>query len=378
MSGETVGIIRVPIEERKRDASRKAIENLAQLSSEKFERVFVFDEGFSNESDNIFSIAVRKSHRQMLPLRIASHITFQIRLAIAIIKQRQNLNTIIWHAGGYSLLIPMFIARLFSITSLLCVLGDPKRGYASSEYWGKASLILSQIIRILEIISYSNADKIIVFSSNRIENAVIEKFEDKIYTAKFNYEVIPSDVPDFRDRDMNVIYLGRVCDLKGAPVFSGAIREIEQGESKVDKYIFIGDGDLQNELELELNDLTEEGKVVFEGWMERDLAMEYLENSRIFVLPSHSEGLPKALQEAMARGTVPITTPVGSIPDLIHDGSEGVLLNENTPIELANAIESLVENQQMASMMSNQARVTAKENLSFKIALADLERIIED
>lgn len=374
-----IGVIRIPLPEDGGDASRKAIENITQLASEAFDRVYVLDEGFTKTDDEIYSIPVAKHHYQRLPLRILSHIHFQIKLLLYIVQMRNDFSATFWHAGGYSLILPLLATKLLGIDIYLCVLGNPKQGFANREYWNRASIILSPTIELLETISYYTSDRIIVLSEENIGNRTVKKFHNKVFELKFNYESIPTNVPDFDDRDRNVVYLGRICDLKGASVFAGAIQKIEdRSKISINRYYFIGDGNLKADLSYEMADLINKDKVVFTGWMDRSDAMEQLENSWIFVLPSYSEGLPKALQEAMARGTIPVTTPVGSIPDIINSGENGILLKENKSTELARTIENLFSDEQALKDMSYNAQKTIENELSFESALNDFKSLIEE
>lgn len=78
------------------------------------------------------------------------------------------------------------------------------------------------------------------------------------------------------------------------------------------------------------------------GWIGPDDRDDLLGRSQIFVLPSYDEGLPMALLEAMARGLVPISTPVGSIAEVITDGVDGLLVTPGDRVALGNALSLLV------------------------------------
>jgi glycosyltransferase involved in cell wall biosynthesis len=57
----------------------------------------------------------------------------------------------------------------------------------------------------------------------------------------------------------------------------------------------------------------------------------YLNELKLIVLPSFSEGLPNIMIEAMACGTLVLATPVGSIPDYIVDKQTGFIMETNSP-----------------------------------------------
>jgi glycosyltransferase involved in cell wall biosynthesis len=62
----------------------------------------------------------------------------------------------------------------------------------------------------------------------------------------------------------------------------------------------------------------------------------------VFVLPSHWEGMPNAIMEAMAFGLPIVATRVGGIPELLDDGRCGVIVEPRSPDRLTEAIEALL------------------------------------
>ncbi len=78
------------------------------------------------------------------------------------------------------------------------------------------------------------------------------------------------------------------------------------------------------------------------GWLDEDEKARLLNDpGAIFVLPSHSEGLPMALLEAMAHGTAIVATTVGGIPDTLTDGDDARLVAPHDPDALAAAVLEL-------------------------------------
>ena len=102
--------------------------------------------------------------------------------------------------------------------------------------------------------------------------------------------------------------------------------------------VVIGDGSAKEELEQLAS--KHANNVRFAGFM--DHAEELLRAFDIFVLPSIKEGLPYTLMGAMAAGLPVVATPVGGIPDLITDGSEGILVAPKNPEAIAVALASLI------------------------------------
>jgi glycosyltransferase involved in cell wall biosynthesis/GT2 family glycosyltransferase len=77
-----------------------------------------------------------------------------------------------------------------------------------------------------------------------------------------------------------------------------------------------------------------------------ELAALYAD-SDAFCLPSHLEGLPLALIEAMAYGLPAIATPVGCVEDLVIDGDTGLLARTGDPISLAGQLSRLIRDPQL-------------------------------
>ena len=74
---------------------------------------------------------------------------------------------------------------------------------------------------------------------------------------------------------------------------------------------------------------------------QREQLMKYYSNADIFVLCSLSEGTPKVIPEAMAKGLPIVATNVGGIPELVQDGQTGILVAPRNVQELTAAIEKL-------------------------------------
>lgn len=76
----------------------------------------------------------------------------------------------------------------------------------------------------------------------------------------------------------------------------------------------------------------------------------------LFVLPSHSEGLPITILEAMAAARPVVATAVGGIPEVVRDGETGMLVPAQDPRRLAEAILGLLEAPGLARVMGDEGR----------------------
>ncbi len=97
----------------------------------------------------------------------------------------------------------------------------------------------------------------------------------------------------------------------------------------------IGKTELMKELIL-TNNLS--GLVEYRGWLSGDEKRKAIAEADVFILPSHYEGVPVSILEAMSFGMPVIATRVGGIPDLVKTGINGILIDPSDEDALLKAI----------------------------------------
>jgi glycosyltransferase involved in cell wall biosynthesis len=104
----------------------------------------------------------------------------------------------------------------------------------------------------------------------------------------------------------------------------------------------IGSGPEKSRLEALIERLGLTARVRFLGGRSwgNDL-LELVRQHQALVLPSFTEGLPLVLIEAMSQGVPVIASAVGGIPELVHDGINGLLVSAGDVSGLAKAITRL-------------------------------------
>ena len=82
----------------------------------------------------------------------------------------------------------------------------------------------------------------------------------------------------------------------------------------------------------------------------------------VFCLPSYAnEGVPQALMQAMACGLAVVTTPVGSIPEIVTDGTTGVFVPPREPEALAAALQAMLGDGPRRAALGARAAAIARE-----------------
>jgi glycosyltransferase involved in cell wall biosynthesis len=98
----------------------------------------------------------------------------------------------------------------------------------------------------------------------------------------------------------------------------------------------------------------------------------------IFVFPSHSEGMPNAVMEAMAVGLPVVVTRVGGIPDAL-EGCQGALLVEPAdPAALREALESVLEDSAARVAMRVAGREKALQDFNVECSVKRMLGLFAD
>ncbi|HEX6469623.1 MAG TPA: glycosyltransferase [Streptosporangiaceae bacterium] len=117
---------------------------------------------------------------------------------------------------------------------------------------------------------------------------------------------------------------------------------------------FVGDGPERARLAGLLRERGLAGTVDLRGAVQD--AAGLLPGYQFLVLPSHTEGLPNAILEAMAAGLPVIATAVGGVPELVADGVTGLLVPPHSPAALAAALARLAADPALRARLGAAAR----------------------
>lgn len=181
--------------------------------------------------------------------------------------------------------------------------------------------------------------------------------------------------PCGRDAEVRILFLGWVEDHKGVPELIDAVARLAADRTLPPVRLHLaGDGGGRAEAEARVAAAGLGGRVEFLGWIEGEAKARALAAADVFCLPSHAEGLPNALLEAMAAGLPVVSTPVGSIPDVVAPGENGLLVPVRDAGALAHALRTLVADPALRARIGARAREDARARFSLA---AGAQRMIE-
>jgi glycosyltransferase involved in cell wall biosynthesis len=145
--------------------------------------------------------------------------------------------------------------------------------------------------------------------------------------------------------------VGRLSEQKGYADIVPAISPITQEFPDV-KFLWVGEGEEKENLLRKIEEYGVEDKVLFLGY--RSDVPRLLKAANIFVFPTHFEGLPFSLIEAIANGLPIIASDASSIPEIIENKVHGILFSTGDSCELLETLRwALRYPEKMQEMAAN-------------------------
>jgi glycosyltransferase involved in cell wall biosynthesis len=246
-----------------------------------------------------------------------------------------------------------------------------RAGFILSLFYAKRKqpLPLRVLATTLELFAYLYADGVISSSPhgfNYVENR---------YWIRGMHEYIPNyvDIDRFTPMDIDkkansICYVGRLDEQKNLMSLLNAI------VSSNYSLTIVGSGELETTLRNYVED--QDVEVTFHGNLPNPELPALINRHTVFVLPSHFEGMPKTLLEAMACGMPVVGTDVQGINEVITHGSTGILCDTDKD-SIRSAIDHLFEDADRRQILGRQARNELETNFSLQKVLCQETTLYE-
>ena len=377
MKKHTLGIIANAVSDEGKNAYlTKFINILKPLSNE----IFVIDGDFPKSSDKrIHVIKVKADEKkESILIRSIKFILTQLRFSINLMKISKNIDIVIFF--GTVEIIPIIFAKLMRKRTIVMAGGSAWKS-ADKIYRERLSrlsaFVFPRILKTLERIDFSLSDRIIVQSTSVIDFLDLGRYRQKLASGG---EYIDMNVfqmkKELKKRKNLVGYIARLSEGKGVMNFVKAMPLVLEKSNTVE-FLIGGYGPLQNKIgaKTKEDNLSQNANLV--GYIHPNELVDHLNQLKLFVLPSYSEGLPIGVLEAMACGTPVLATPVGGIPDVIKDGETGFIIENNTPECIAKNVIRTLEHPNLEEIVKNARKVIEKE-YGYEAAVERYSKILEN
>lgn len=241
-----------------------------------------------------------------------------------------------------------------------------RTGYCWSTFLKKLNKKRKYVLaRVVEHIVYKFADLAVV-TSEQDKKYLFDKYKRK------NVEVIPNYVDTNTFKPLNIkkkkneiCFVGRLSKQKNIDMLINALNGTGISLN------VIGDGEEKDSL-IKLSK-EKNVQIKFHGIVPNKELPTLLNQFEIFVLPSHFEGNPKALLEAMACGLCCVGTNVEGIKEVIKNGETGILCEKNVE-SLHTALSTVLKDCELRNTLGQNAAYEINKKYSLdKVANKELE-----
>lgn len=181
-------------------------------------------------------------------------------------------------------------------------------------------------------------------------------------TDLFNRATAPHP-PAARGRPL--IYVGSLSYVKGVDVLLAALPLVRRRVSDA-RLVIVGDGPGRQALQEDAARRGLQDGVEFVGRVPHSRLPSLLASAELFVLPSRSEAMPRAVLEAMAMALPVVGSAVGGIREAVRDKIDGLLVPPEDPAALAAAIVELLDNPGRVTEMGRNGRRRVLKHYAFE------------
>jgi glycosyltransferase involved in cell wall biosynthesis len=177
-----------------------------------------------------------------------------------------------------------------------------------------------------------------------------------------------------------VLTIGRLSREKAQADLLRAFKLLTRDATRVTveglRLIIVGDGPERARLEHLASELELDNRVIFAG-QSNDVAPFYA-TADVFALPSHSEGSPYVLLEAMAAGVPFVATEVGGVPEIVADEESALLVPVRDEAAMARALARLLSDRELARSLTSKASALAATRHAPETYLRSLARLYRE
>jgi glycosyltransferase involved in cell wall biosynthesis len=319
----------------------------------------------------VFSIDYKVSSNVLS--KITNNMLLQARISWRLVRLRKDVDVWVLFLGGETLVLPVVVARLLRKKTAL-ILGSNIDTEGRLEKFR-----LHRVRTFLQEVNLRLVTRIIVYTRNAIREWDLEKYEHKISIGHrhfVDFDKFNIQKPAKERDELMAGYVGTLTETKGIPNLLEALQRVMEREGTV-KFLIVGDGHLRSKVEDFLLEKRLSPGVKYLGWVPNDQLPHHLNELRLLLLPSYSEGLPNVMLEAMACGTPVLATSVGCIPDVLEDGITGFIMKDNSPECIAENMIRVLNHPNLKEIADN-ARALVEREFTYEAAVERYRRMLSD
>jgi glycosyltransferase involved in cell wall biosynthesis len=180
---------------------------------------------------------------------------------------------------------------------------------------------------------------------------------------------------------LTIVSICRLVRGKGIDLVLRALKTLRDREIPF-RYLIGGDGSQKASLQLMVQEFGLQDQVELLGSVDGQKKWDLLRKADVFAMPSRvdpaipwQEGFGIALVEAAAFGIPAVASTSGGIPDAVIDGETGILVSEESPEEIAEALTLLYRKPEVRRGLGQTARQRARKQFSPEAIAAQFQEL---
>lgn len=241
------------------------------------------------------------------------------------------------------------------------------------QFYLRASKRKKALIRYF----YAKCTKLIALSDEWKENLKQIVKEDKIVIVE-NYSVLNTEAIKNRKKKTNqhvVLFLGFICSRKGCYDIPAVVEKVVN-EVPDAHFILAGTGDIEQIQAITPTHIKD--NIIYPGWVRDEKKDSLLKEADLFFLPSYNEGMPMSILDAMGYGLPIVSTTVGGITKIVHNGKNGYVCQPGDINQLATSIIELLQNDNELKRKSEESIRIIQQGYSLQLHIDRLKKAYAD
>jgi glycosyltransferase involved in cell wall biosynthesis len=162
--------------------------------------------------------------------------------------------------------------------------------------------------------------------------------------------------------DLRVLFVGDIVQAKGVFDLLAAWAKVKRTYPNASLTI-VGPDCTKGLFHREMLSLGVDSSITLTGLLPLQAVANLMRQSQLLCLPSHGEGTPNCVMEALSCGLPVVATRVGGIPDIVEHEKTGLLVDKGDVDGLAAALVTLLGDARQCTRMGQAAQVFAREHL---------------
>jgi len=213
--------------------------------------------------------------------------------------------------------------------------------------------------------------RVITCVSHHVSEQVSEYGIDPARVSVINNGVdVKTFSPENRKEEKLIVYVGRLAQGKGLFDLVNAAKLVLANEPDY-RFEIVGTGPLSSPLRRFAERLgLSSDDFAFIGFIDHSEVARVLGRASLFVLPSHHEGMPTVMLEALASGTPVVATAIRGVTEIIEDGKSGFLAPPGNPRQLGLRITQALADASLRGRIAREGRSLVETHFTWPLVAA--------